>query len=93
MAVLAAGVNAVSVYSDGHADKVVLVALRNATANDTLDLGAPGLNQLQVINRVACISVTSFVEIAANFAGTVITIPSGFQNDAGYLLAWGSGIG
>jgi hypothetical protein len=93
MAQVAVGVGAVPVYSDGKADRVILVGLRNVTQGDTLDLGATGMNLLSIINRVVVISVTSFVEIAGSFAGTVVTMPAGLTNDAGYLLAWGSGLG
>ena len=92
MAQIAAGVGAVPVFQAGAADRVILVGLRGVTTGDTLDLGATGMGLLLVINRVAIISVTSFVEIAGQWAGTVVTMPGGLANDAGYLLAWGSGI-
>lgn len=81
----------VVIYRSGAADAVVLVALRNVTAGDTLDVGASGANVMQVINRAAVLGVTSFVEIAASWAGTVVTMPSGLSADAAYLLLWGSG--
>jgi hypothetical protein len=90
---LPAGIDAVTVFQFGAADKIVLVALRNVTTGDTLDVGSSGMGVLQTVNRSVIISVTSFVEIAADFAGTVVTMPSGLQNDAGYLLAWGSALG
>jgi hypothetical protein len=91
---IAAGVGAVLVTQVGAADRVVLVGLRNVTTGDTLDLGKQGMNILAVINRAVMISVTSFVEISAphTTGSTVVTMPSGLTNDAGYLLAWGSGI-
>jgi hypothetical protein len=92
MGQIAAGVGAVPVFQAGAADRVILVGLRNVTTGDTLDLGNTGMALLSVINRVAIISVTSFVEIAGSFNGTVVTMPGGLANDAGYLLAWGSGI-
>ena len=94
MAVIAAGSGAVRMFTDGLADRVVLIGLRNVTTGDTLDLGAAGMDLLGFINRAVIISVTSFVEIAAswNNPGTVVTMPSGLANDAAYLLAWGSGI-
>ena len=92
MAQIAAGVGAVPVFQAGTADRIILVGLRNVTTGDTLDLGNTGMGLLSVINRVVVISVTSFVEIAGSFAGTVVTMPGGLSADAGYLLAWGSGI-
>jgi hypothetical protein len=91
MAVLS-GANAVAVYQSGMADKTALIALRNVTTGDTLDLGPSGINVLQVINRAVVIGVTAFAEIAASWSGTVVTMPSGLSTDAGYLLAWGSGV-
>ena len=92
MALIAAGVGAVPVFQMGAADRVILVGLRNVTTGDTLDLGSTGMDLLAVINRVVIISVTAFVEIAGSFSGTVVTMPGGLAADAGYLLAWGSGI-
>lgn len=92
MGQIEAGVGAIMAYESGLADKILLVALRNVTTGDTLDIGVQGMNLMAVINRAVIISVTSFVEIAATFNGTVVTIPGGMANDAGYLLAWGSGI-
>jgi hypothetical protein len=82
---------AVPVYEAGSADKVVLVALRDVSTGDTLDMGPSGMGQLFTINRGVVLGITSFVEIAATFTGTVVTMPSGLSSDAGYLLAWGSG--
>jgi hypothetical protein len=92
MAQIGAGIGAVPVFQAGAADRVILVGLRGVTTGDTLDLGATGMGLLSVINRVVIISVTSFVEIAGQWAGTVVTMPGGLSADAGYLLAWGSGI-
>ncbi len=91
MAVITSGVGAILLFSSGGADKVALIALRDVTTGDTLDIGPSGLTVELYINRAVVISVTSFVEIAANWAGTVVTMPSGLANDAGYLLVWGSG--
>jgi hypothetical protein len=93
-------VGAVPAFQFGVADRVVLIALRNVSTGDTLDLGATGMNLLATIERGVIISLTSFVEIAASWVGTVITMPAGLgsvqngvqKGDAGYLLAWGSGI-
>ena len=93
MAVLTPGVNTHTSYRYGDADAVVLLGMRNVTTGDTLDVGPSGAGLLSVINRAVMISVTSFVEIAASFTGTVVTMPSGLSTDAGYLLLWGSGIG
>jgi hypothetical protein len=92
MALLQNGVGASPVFQMGVADRVVLIALRGVNTGDTLDLGNAGMDLLQVINRAVIISVTSFVEIAATFSGTVVTMPGGLASDAGYLLAWGSGL-
>ncbi len=92
MAQIGAGVGAVPVFQSGSADRVILVGLRNVTTGDTLDLGNAGMALLGFINRAVIISITSFVEIAATWNATTVTMPAGMANDAGYLLAWGSGL-
>ena len=91
MAVLAAA-SAVPVYRAGTADEVVLVALRNVTSGDTLDLGVTGIGVLSFINRAVVMGLTQFVEIAATWTGTVVTMPPGLAGDVAYILAWGSAI-
>lgn len=93
MALIQLNVGATPVFQMGAADRVVLIGLRGVNTGDTLDLGMAGMELLCFINRAVIISVTSFVEIAAQFTGTVVTMPAGMANDAGYLLAWGSGLG
>ena len=92
MAVIGAGTGAVRLFTDGLADRLILVGLRDVTTGDTVDLGASGMDLLGFINRAVLLSVTSFVEIAGTWNGTVVTMPAGLANDAAYLLAWGSGI-
>jgi hypothetical protein len=92
MAVIGAGTGAVRLFTDGLADRLILVGLRDVTTGDTVDLGPSGMDLLGFINRAVLLSVTSFVEIAGTWNGTVVTMPAGLSNDAAYLLAWGSGI-
>lgn len=91
MAAIAPGTGATIVYQDGKADRVVLIALKNVTADDTLDVGLDGLSALSFVNRGVVLGVTQFVAIAAEWTGTVVTMPSGLANDVAYLLLWGSG--
>lgn len=89
MAVLNEGANNVSlVYSAGQADVVALFALKNVTAGDTVDMA----QWLSVLNRSVVLGISVFVEIAATFNGTVVTMPDGLSHDSGYLLLWGSGV-
>lgn len=92
MAVISPGTGAVVVYQDGKADRVVLVALKNVTSGDTVDVGPSGLNTLSFVNRGVVMGLTQFVELAATWTGTVVTLPTGLANDVAYLLLWGSGI-
>lgn len=87
MATLTAPHNYLIVYAAGQADVVCLFALRGVTTGDTADLSA----WLQTINRGVVLGVSSFVEIAATWTGTVVTMPSGLAADDGYLLVVGSG--
>lgn len=86
MAVLSNGTNSVKVHDDGDAERVVLYALRNVTAADTLDLA---LEFSQV--RYACLIGTTVVGavLVATITGSVLTIPAGLNHDAGYLLVFG----
>jgi hypothetical protein len=93
VAALTPGHNTHTAYRYGDAASVVLVGLQNVTTGDTLDLGPSGCNLLQVIDRAMIMGTSVFVEIAATWAGTVITMPAGLAGSSGYLLAWGSGIG
>lgn len=91
MAVLDPPKNTSLLLRSGNADCLIVLALRNVNAGDTLDLGATGSNLLQTVNRCVAISLTnSSVEIAVARAGTVVTMPAGFVNDIGYLMAWGA---
>lgn len=89
MAVLTAA-NAVTVYQEGRADKVGLIALRGVNTGDTLDVGPSLLNVLLVLNRAVVIGILGGAQIAAAFSGTVVTMPTGMTNDTGYLTVWGS---
>lgn len=90
MAVLDPNKNAALMLRQGLADCVVLLALRNVTTGDTLDVGPNAANQLQTVKRAVVMGVSVFVEIAASVSGTVVTMPSGLSADDGYLLLWGS---
>jgi hypothetical protein len=80
----------IPVYVYGQADIIALFALRNVTQGDTLDLSTIGQNaSFQVVKRAVILGVSDFVEIAANFTGTLITMPAGLANSSAYLLAWG----
>lgn len=87
MAVLVVPKNVAPLYTQGNPDLVGLFALKNVTAGDTADLAA----WFQVINRAAVIGIINFVEIAATWTGTVVTMPSGLSADTGFLVAWGAG--
>jgi hypothetical protein len=88
MAVLGA-VNAVNRYQTNEADMVALIGLRKVNTGDTLDVSTVTTPPFQVIQRAVILGVSSFVEIAASFAGTVVTMPAGLANDSGYLTIWG----
>jgi hypothetical protein len=78
------------VYVYGQADLVALFACRNVSTGDTVDLATVGNNaSFQVVKRAVILGISDFVEIAANFTGTVVTMPSGLTNSSAYLLAWG----
>lgn len=86
MATIAAA-QVIPVYTSGAADLVALFALRNVSAGDTIDVAT--LTNFQIVKRGVVMGVSDFVEIAATFAGTVVTMPGGLANSSGYLLIWG----
>jgi hypothetical protein len=86
MAVLTAS-NCTLLYTDGRADKVGLFALSKVNTGDTIDVSI--VSSFLLVQRGVVLGVSDFVEIAATFTGTVVTMPSGLTNDSGYLLVWG----
>jgi hypothetical protein len=83
--------NVIQLYQRGDADMVGLFGLRNVNTNDTIDVATVSAPPFQVIKRAVVMGVSEFIEIAANFAGTVVTMPAGMAgtNSSGYLLVWG----
>lgn len=89
MAVLTSA-NVIPVLIKGDADLIALYALRNVSTGDTIDLASLSVSpNFSVIQRGTVIGVSAFVEIAATFAGTVVTMPGGLNKDSGYLTIWG----
>lgn len=81
--------NVIPQYTTGGADLLGLYALRNVTAGDTIDIATLGQPVFQQIKRGVVLGVSDFVEIAATFTGTTVTMPSGLANSSAYLLIWG----
>lgn len=79
--------NCTLVYTAGAADKVALFALSKVNTGDTIDVST--ISNFLYVKSGVVLGVSSFVEIAATFTGTVVTMPSGLSNDSGYLLVWG----
>jgi hypothetical protein len=84
MSVLTAS-NVVKIWSEGQSDRAVLYALRKVTTADTMDLSADFL----VAKQAAALGTTVAGTAACVVAGTVVTMPAGLVNDAGWLLVWG----
>jgi len=76
------------VFSDGFAERVVLIPFTKASAADTLDLSS-----LFSVIICACVIATAGTgagtAIVATFTGTSITVPSGPSNTAGFILVFG----
>lgn len=73
----------------GDGDMIALYALRNVTTGDTIDVTTLGTPTFQVVKRAAVIASSDFVEIAASFTDTVVTMPSGLAKSGGYMVLWG----
>jgi hypothetical protein len=75
------------VYVEGRADLIGLFALRKVSTGDTIDLAT--ISQFLIVKAGVVLGVSDFVEIAATFTGTVVTMPSGLASSSAYLLALG----
>jgi hypothetical protein len=73
------------VYQDGTCGRTALVALKNVTAADTVDLGG----NFKVIKRAGIVSDTGTTIASCSITGTVVTIPTGPSADGVWLLAVG----
>lgn len=89
MAALTAA-NVVTIYQRGDAAMLGLFGLRNVSTGDTIDLATVSQPQFQVVKRGVVMGESVFVEIAATFTGTVVTLPAGLASDSAFLLVWGS---
>ncbi len=81
------GSNVILIYQTGEADLLKLFALRKVTTGDTIDLAT--VSNMQIVKAGVVLGVSDFVEIAATFTGTVVTLPSGLTNSSAYLLVLG----
>ena len=86
MATLVNGTNAVKVHDDGDSERVVLYAMRNITAADTIDLS----QEFSQVRYAAIIGTTVVGAIlVSTISGSVVTIPAGLSHDGAYMLAFG----
>lgn len=88
MATLSAA-NAQPKYQAGDADLIALISLRNVSTGDTIDVSTVTNPPFQVVQRGVVLGISAFVEIAASFTGTVVTLPAGLSKDSAWLLLWG----
>lgn len=89
MAAVLTAANVIPQYTMGGADLLGLYALRNVSTGDTIDLATLGTPTFQHISRGVVLGISDFVEIAADFSGTVVTMPGGLSHSSAYLLVWG----
>jgi len=87
------GANIARVYSNDASDRTCLYRVSNVTYQDTVDLGPGGVaTDFQVVKMAAFVATTAnqvYNIPCAVSNGTVVQIPAGLNNDAGYLLVWG----
>ena len=72
-------------FQDGTCDKVVLFAVKGATAGDTFDVGP----YFRVVKRAGLVSATGTTIAALTAAGTVLTVPTGPSNDGLWVVVVG----
>ena len=86
MAVLT-GTQVQPIWQDGQAERTALIAVRNISAGDTLDLAAYGFSQ---VKRAVVLATTAAGSAGLTVtASTVVTMPGALAGDAGYVLAFG----
>lgn len=76
---------ATAVYQDGACEHTVLLAVKNATAGDTIDVSS----WFRVVKRAGMVSVTGTNIAAFTIAGTILTVPTGPNSDAVWGLIFG----
>lgn len=79
------------VFDNQAPDRVALYRISKISTGDTVDLGPSGgvANDFLLVRVAGILLTTSGVVALCSVNGTVITMPSGLTNDAGYLLVWG----
>lgn len=78
------------VWSDDAADRTAVYKVSKVTAGDTVDLGPSGVvADYQLVKQCAMLATTVSGTAACTVSGTVITMPAGLSNDAGYIMVWG----
>jgi hypothetical protein len=85
MAVLT-NVQVVGVFYNGESDLLAVYALRKVSTGDTFDLQADFSSPRQAF----LIGTTVIGQEPCTIAGTVVTVPSGLINDAGWMMVWGA---
>lgn len=74
-------------FMDGLSDRVALYAVRDVTANDTIDVA----QEFTVVKRAVLMGTTIAAAVSASVTvPTTITIPAGANRDAAYLLVYGA---
>jgi hypothetical protein len=88
----AVGASQVSrVFTNDAPDRAALYRVSKVTAGDTIDLGPTGvIADYQLVKQAAMLATTIAGTASCSVSGTVVTMPAGLTNDAGYLLVWGA---
>lgn len=74
-------------FIDGLTDRTALYAMRKVTSGDTIDLSS----DFSVVKQAVILGTTvAGSEAVSTISGTVVTIPAGLSNDAGWMLVWGA---
>ncbi|SOE25624.1 hypothetical protein SAMN05442782_2366 [Streptomyces sp. OK228] len=74
-------------WMNGESDRCALYALRDVTANDTVDLA----QEFTVVKRAVIMGTTIAAAVSASVTvPTIVTIPAGASRDAAYLLVYGA---
>lgn len=77
-------------WVEGSSARSALLAVKNVTTGDTLDVGSGGaINVFSRVKAAIMCGTTVIGTAGASVAGTTVTIPAGLSNDSAFVLVFG----
>ena len=76
-------------WAEGSSSRTALIAVKNVTTGDTLDVGQAGISTHSRVKSAIMTGTTVIGSAAAGVSGTVVTMPAGLANDSAFVLVFG----